>query len=198
MNGIEKITERIAAEANAECMGVAAEAEKRAAAVRAEYEEKARSAYDDALLKGKAEADEAAQRVDRNVRLEARKDVLALKQEIVDTAFRLARQKVLDLPRDRYAAFLARLAAEAAQGDEEVVLSPEDAASVGPAVVAAANQALAERGARGGLTLCAQTRPIAGGLVLRKGDIEVNCTVDTLLELSRGELAAQVAGILFE
>ena len=41
-------------------------------------------------------------------------------------------------------------------------------------------------------------RPIAGGVVLRQGDIEVNCTLDSLLELSRGSLDAEVARILFQ
>ena len=48
------------------------------------------------------------------------------------------------------------------------------------------------------LTLSAETRELAGGLILKQGDIEVNCSVDTLLELSRGELAARVAEVLFE
>ena len=39
---------------------------------------------------------------------------------------------------------------------------------------------------------------IESGIMLVYGDIEVNCTVDTLLDLSRGELAARVAEVLFE
>ena len=38
---------------------------------------------------------------------------------------------------------------------------------------------------------------MTGGFILKQGDIEVNCTVDMMLELSRGELAAQVAEVLF-
>ena len=35
--------------------------------------------------------------------------------------------------------------------------------------------------------------------MLKQGDIEVNCTVDTLLDLSRGEpCRARVAEVLFE
>ena len=34
--------------------------------------------------------------------------------------------------------------------------------------------------------------------MLRKGDVEVNCAVETLCELVRGELASKVAAVLFD
>ena len=36
-----------------------------------------------------------------------------------------------------------------------------------------------------------------GGLILRRGNVEVNCTVELLVELSRNELSARVAELLF-
>ena len=91
------------------------------------------------------------------------------------------------------------MAGEAAvTGQEEVVLNARDAAAVGAKAVKAANELLAKRSLPGMLTLSAETREMSGGLVLKQGDIEVNCTVDTLLDLSRGELAARVAEVLFE
>ena len=92
---------------------------------------------------------------------------------------------------------LAALAAEAASGGEEMLLSEADAAAVGAEVVEKANAALAAAGKKAQLKLSAETRDIAGGLILRAGDIEVNCSIDALLSLNREALAAQVAGILF-
>jgi len=196
MNGIEKITERITAEANAACQEIAAAAAERSDAIRREYEEKARAAYDQALAQGKEEIEQRSQRQDRTVRLDVKKDMLSLKQELMDDAFLLARDRLLHMPQDKYVDFLARLAAQAAEkGTEEVIFSEKDAAGVGAAVLAAANAALGERGK---LTLSAETRPMDGGLVLRSGDIEINCTIKALLEQSRSELAAQVAGTLFD
>ena len=65
-------------------------------------------------------------------------------------------------------------------------------------MAAAANALAAKRGLPGELKLSDKTRPINGGVVLRQGDIEVNCTLDSLLELSRGSLDAEVARILFQ
>ena len=71
-------------------------------------------------------------------------------------------------------------------------------AGCGAKAVKAANELLSKRGLDGCLTLSDETRTMTGGLILKQGDIEVNCTVDTLLDLSRSELAARVAEVLFE
>lgn len=47
------------------------------------------------------------------------------------------------------------------------------------------------------LTLAQDTREMAGGLMLRDGNVEVNCAFETQLRVLREEMAAQVAGILF-
>lgn len=196
MNGLEKIKQRIAAEANAECMSVAAEGNARCAAIQAEFEEKAKAAYKAAVAKGRQEIEAQVQRQERNVRLDTKKELLGLKQDLVGTAFLMAREKLLDMPKEEYVKFLTGLAVEAAAGEEEVLFSEADAA-VGAEVVEKANAALAAAGKKAQLKLAAENRGIAGGLVLRAGDIEINCSIDALLSLKREELAAQVAGILF-
>ena len=51
---------------------------------------------------------------------------------------------------------------------------------------------------KGNITIAEETADIVGGFILKQGDVEVNGTIDILLELIRGELAAQVAQVLFE
>ena len=50
----------------------------------------------------------------------------------------------------------------------------------------------------GRLTLAADAGNFAGGLILRRGNIEVNCTVELLVELCRADMSAQLAGVLFD
>ena len=199
MKGIDKITSRILADAEAECAAVRKESDERIAAVKAEAEKKAQDEYWRLVREGVKDTEQRVQRMDRTARLEAKKSVLNMKQEAVSRAFDLAREKIAELPERDYVGFLARMAGEAAvTGQEEVVLNARDAAAVGSKAVKAANELLAKRNLPGMLTLSAETREMSGGLVLKQGDIEVNCTVDTLLDLSRGELAARVAEVLFE
>ena len=47
------------------------------------------------------------------------------------------------------------------------------------------------------LTLSQETREMDGGLILREGNVEINCAFETQLRLLRESMAAEVAGILF-
>lgn len=195
MNGIEKITARITAEAQAIADADLAAGEKQAASIREKYEQKAQAEFETLLNQGVADNEQSIQRQNRTDTLEAKKSVLGMKQELIAAAYALAKEKLLNMPEDQYVAFLAKQAADAAlTGTEEVILNGKDRAAVGEKVVAAANALL---GGKGQLVLSEAVRGFAGGLVLKQGDIEVNCTIDTLVELSHSDLDAQVAGILF-
>ena len=199
MKGIDKITSRIIADAEAECAAVKKESDERVAAIREENERRAQEEYLRLVREGVKDTEQRVQRLDRTARLEAKKSILNMKQETVSRAFELAKGKIAELPERDYVAFLAREASEAAvSGQEEVIFCERDRKSVGAKAVKAANELLAAKGMPGMLTLSDTTREFSGGLMLKQGDIEVNCTVDTLLDLARGELAARVAEVLFE
>lgn len=197
MNGIEKITARITAEAEAEAAAVLAEAEKKAAAVKAEYDKKAGAEYDARMSAGAEETRQRIGRADRAARLDAKKAVLGVKQEMIGAAYAAAKAKILALPEEEYTAFLAKSIGEAAlTGDETVILSAADKARLGEKVLEKAGAILQAKGLTPALTL-GEAREISGGVVLKKGSVEVNCTVDSLLEMSHNRLDAEVAGILF-
>lgn len=199
MKGIDKITSRIIADAEAECAAVKKESDERVAAIREENERRAQEEYLRLVREGVKDTEQRVQRLDRTARLEAKKSILNMKQETVSRAFELAKGKIAELPERDYVAFLAREASEAAvSGQEEVIFCERDRKSVGAKAVKAANELLAAKGMPGMLTLSDTTREFSGGLMLKQGDIEVNCTVDTLLDLTRDELAARVADVLFE
>lgn len=102
----------------------------------------------------------------------------------------------MNLPDKDYVALVASLIVEASQtGREEVVFSQKDRPRYGKAAVTRANELL---GDRGHLTLSAQTRPIQGGFLLSDGDVEVNCTFETLVRMQRRTVERQVAQVLFE
>jgi len=198
MNGIEKITARIAAEAGAEAEAILAEARAQAAEIGAEFEKKAQEEYQSCLRRGTVETEQRVQRLGNTARLEAKKEVLALKQELIAAAYDKAREKILSLPQAEYVAFLAAQAGKASvSGDEVIALNEADRASIGAQVVEAANALVKERGLEPKLTLADKPAAISGGLMLRKGAVEVNCALDSLVELSRNSLDAEIAAVLF-
>lgn len=199
MNGIEKITARIAADAQAEVLAVRAASDDKCAEIKADGERRAQAEYWKVVSEGAKETEQRAFRVERTAKLEAKKSILSMKQQAVSSAFELALKKIASLPEQDYVGFLANQAAQAViTGEEQIIMGGDDRARCGAKVVKAANEQLVKMGREGRLTLSEITRPMSGGLILKQGDIEVNCTLDTLLELSRGELAAQVAEVLFE
>ena len=198
MKGIEKIAARLEADLQLELDALDAETQKECDAIAAEFAEKAEAAYAEAREAGEKECALRAERSRNAADMEARTAVLALKQEMVTAAFDRAAEKLAGMPKERYVAFLAALAAKAAStGEEEILFSAADKAECGKAVASAANALLKQRGIRGSLTVSEQTRDIPGGLILRSGDIETNCATDTLLATNRGALSAQVAELLF-
>jgi V/A-type H+-transporting ATPase subunit E len=132
--------------------------------------------------------------VQRIARMEAKKALLSVKQEMVAKSFDQAQELLTSLPEEQYVAFLAKLAARASvSGDEEIVLNERDREAVGEAVVKAANALL-----KGGkLSLSERTGSFAGGLILSRGNVEANCTAELLVELCRGEMSVEIADMLF-
>lgn len=193
MTGIEKITGRINSDAQAEIDATLAQAQAQADEITAKYQAQAEQEYADLTAKGKNAAAEREANLGSGAQMEARKLILAAKQEMLDKAFDGALKKLCSLPDDEMTALLAKLAVRASTtGKEEIILSSGDAKRLGKAAVAKANK-------DGGLnlTLSKRTGSFEGGLLLSDGDVEVNCTFDTLVRLTRGEIAGEVAQVLF-
>ena len=198
MNGIEKITGRIEADVQREIDAIQADARSQADAIAARYDEQAKRESEDILARGRRSADERVERLASVAQLEARKLELAAKQELLGEAFGRALEQLLNLPEKEYVALLANLAVKASStGREQVILSQKDRTRYGKQVVTQANELLAKTGT-GALTLAESSRPIKGGLILSDGDVEVNCTFETLVRLQRGELERDVAKVLFD
>ena len=194
MNGIEKLTQQIAADAQVEIDAILAEAQEKADAITADYAQRAEKAAAERLTKGTEAAAQREERLISMADMERRKDLLAAKQDMVGKAFDKALEQLCNLPDEECVAILTKLAvAASASGKEQLIFSQKDRERVGKAVVLAANEALKD----GNLTLSEQTRPMAGGFILSDGAIEVNCTFETLVRLQRGEMAGEVANVLF-
>ena len=107
MKGIDKITSRIIADAEAECAAVKKESDERVAAIREENERRAQEEYLRLVREGVKDTEQRVQRLDRTARLEAKKSILNMKQETVSRAFELAKGKIAELPERDYVAFLS-------------------------------------------------------------------------------------------
>lgn len=199
MKGTEKIIAHIRADGDAEAKKIIDAASKQAEEKRAESFKAALSEYEKLMQAGNAECEDILSGSRRIAEMEAKKSVLSVKQEMISAAFDAAREEIVNMPRDKYTQFLARMAAEAAvSGMEEIVLNARDKAEVGKSVCKAANELLSAKGTPGKLTVSEDTADISGGVIVRFGGIETNCSIDALIRQRRSGLSTEVAVAMFE
>ena len=227
MNGIEKITAKIAADTEAEIAQLTAQTDEKVRSIGEAAKAQADKESADTLARGRKAADERLERLKSAAQMETRKLALGAKQEVLGEAFDLALEKLCSLPDPEYIELLTRLAVEASStGREQLVFSPKDRARIGKQVVVAANDAMVKGVApelpgsitdtkvgaflgkvvnsttamvtgTGMLTLSEETRPIKGGFIMVDGDVEINCAFETLVRLQREKLEKDVANLLF-
>ena len=204
MNGFEKTTGQIDADVQKEIGAALDQARAQAKEIEARYESQAEAQAEAIRRKGEQDAALRRERLVDVARLEARKTLLAAKQDLVGQAFDLALKKLLELPDQEYIALLAKLAVAASRtGREQVILSQKDRSRYGKQAVTMANDMLAKKAgpraaeSAGMLTLAGESRPMAGGLILRDGRVETNCSFEVLIHLQRDALSAEVARALF-
>ena len=228
MEGINKITAKIAQDAQAEIDKLMAETEEKIQAVRTDAEHQAQQEANDIVEKGRMAAAERLERLESASRMERRKLELGAKQEVLGEAFDLALEKLCTLPEKEYISLLTKLVLEASSsGREQLIFSQKERSTVGKQVVMAANEALVKERApslpeevarskvgaivdklvhnttavvtgAGMLTLSEETRDIKGGFIMVDGDVEINCAFETLVRLEREQMEKKVADALFE
>lgn len=227
MEGINKITQKIAQDAQAGINRLMSETDQKIQAIRADAAAQAQEEAEAIVERGRAAAGERLERLGSASQMERRKLELAAKQEVLGEAFELALEKLCTLPEKDYIDLLTRLALEAAtSGKEQIIFSPKDRNKVGKQVVMAANDALLKNRSPSlpeevtkskmgtlvdklihnttaivtgtGLTLSEQTRDIKGGFIMVDGDVEINCAFETLVRLQREQMEKKVADVLFQ
>ena len=193
MNGIEKITQRIASDAQAEVDRILGDAREEAARISANYRAQADAEAQELDAKNERAAAEQEERLISAAQMKASRLQLAAKQEMVEKAYIQALDKLCAMPKEQYVDVLAKLLVEASSnGKEEAVFSKEDREQVGKAAVEKANQISGKQ-----LRLSEETQPISGGFILKDKNVEVNCTFETLVRLQKAETAGAVVKTLF-
>ena len=154
---------------------------------RRQAEEESRRILDEA----ERQADFIRRRGESQAGIQGRSIRLAARREVMDRAFNRAMDLLCALSSGEKAALYTRLAAQSLRGDALLILNEADGAAVGDEVA----RALSAKG--GQVALSPEPGAFRGGLVLRQGSIETNCTFEVLVAGTREQTEAQVALVLF-
>lgn len=219
MTGLEKVTGKILADAEADAFEILQKADAECAALRESREaaceaelEKLREASDRECQSLIVRARSSAAMAKRNALLEARAAIL-------DEAYATAEKQVRGMNSEQYLDLLQKMLRSALkrqlEGEEEsmrlygedispaayeVVLNSRDRASYGDKLLTAFRTGLGSRlpaAVHAKLGLAADAAEIDGGLILRAGPVETNCSLAMLMAENRRETEAKVNRILF-
>lgn len=222
MNGLDKITDRILAEAQQEADRILLDARAECERISANYAARAKQISDTHSQETARDAKEYILRAQATAANNRRNLLLQTRGELIDDVFVTTQAQVCAMETEKYgeiqvgllcAALIDQIEAEkyalrfSADDDTvepesyEVIMNLRDRDRLGAAVVDAAKKKLAAKIAPEKLerlTLSSKTAAIDGGLILRCGDVETNCSLALIFAELRERLEAEVGRALFE
>lgn len=185
--GVDNILEKITLDASASAESIVSAAKTEALGIVEEAKKKAADAYSRSIEDAEKEAIESINHIKSMAALESRKMQLAAKREVIDEVFMSAAERFRKLPESRYSAFLAAMANSASENGM-LYFSETDAKfaeAVRPLL-------------KGELKIAKNSvRTLQSGFVIKNGNIQINCSVEGLLEDRRSELEPVAVRKLF-
>ena len=195
MTGLERIIEQIKIDSEQNAKKIIEDAQIEADKIIEDAMNATEIECKEIITKGK----EAAKVIDRIANSSAqqamRKANLAAQREVIEEVFSAALTKLRSLPDNDYFLVLHRLASKNAEkGDGEIILSEEDKKRMPADFIPKLNEKLTGKGT---LTLAQDTAVTNGGLILRYGGIEINCTFASLIDGKREQLSDKLNKYIF-
>lgn len=195
---LEAIVDRILSDARQRASQIEEKSRVEIRSIRSQCKETLRALREASRKKAEKLAEDQRERMVSMAQLDIRKEVLALKQDMIQMAFEKTISQLLEGDEERYSNLLKMLILNAdPEGDEEVILNQKDRQRMDNGFIRVLNQALVKAGKKGELKLSPESRPITGGVILRRGRKEFNCSVESIIYAKRDELEGTVARILF-
>lgn len=221
MTGLDKITKKLIDDAKADAGAKLDAANAECASIEADFEARAAALRDSMLADAEKEASSRIARIKSSVAIERRNVVLAERSALVDEAFSHAMDDIRAMAPEDYRKLLVDILSSVlmaqvrAEEDElknygpeelqtaenyEVILNQADLKAHGQSLIAETAVAVAGRISPdevSKLKLSETAAPIDGGLILKYGDVEVNCSLSMIFSRLRETLEGEVYGILF-
>jgi V/A-type H+-transporting ATPase subunit E len=191
---IFKIEEEAAAEVAAILAAAKTKADASAEKIIEEAHIKAQEIREESLLAAK----EAAHRQELIAELEARKNSLDSKRQILEEAYLLAAKELAQLEEEKWKKLIIAIVRNASvTGQEKLCVPAKDLSKYQNGFLLEINAALAAKGKRGELSLAEEAAPFADGVLLIGKNSDVDCSFATILQEMRRKTEREVAAILF-
>jgi len=186
------IKKKIESDANNEAQALLAKANSQAEAIADEAAEVAASIEKELQERLKKDGPEIFRRREVVARLDVKKIALGAKQQLIDQTFQLALDGLVGMEKKKYLAFCGKLLEKASKAGDGTVLVGRDEKHLDSSWLDAFNQKNSTH-----LILEEERLSIRGGFVLRRGQVDVNCSFEMLVRSLREELEKDVVTRLF-
>lgn len=194
MNGLDNISNKIIAEAEQQAAKITAEATLQAQDIITKAEEQAAKEIEMGQASINARVADMAEKARIAATLERRRLIAATHQKLISTVFTTALKRLRSLPPEQYQKLLITLAENALSDGQggELILAADDRDAYGETVVKELNL-------KGGepVTLSKESRNIPGGVIIKRGNIELNCALDVTVRMLSDSMANEVNRMLF-
>ena len=219
MTGLEKVTGKIIADAEADAKEILDRAEAECAVIREKCAADLEAELDALREANDRECQSLVVRARSSAAMAKRNAILEARAAILDEAYAAAEKQVRSMNGEQYIDLLSKMLRSALkrqlEGEEdslrlygedispaayEVLLSSRDRDYYGEKLMAAFRAGLGAKFAPSvlaKLSLSEEVAQIDGGLILRAGLVETNCSLSMLLAETRRETETRVSRILF-
>lgn len=215
MNNLDKILDKLCRDGLDEREKLHTDAESRISEMNAEYEAKIENMREKSRIDSEREREAILERAKSSAQTREREILLGARVGLIDQAYRDAEKYIYSLTKEEYTSFLAHLLCDAVKSriteaeelrdrfgedtelDFEVIFNSTDK-KASAEVVAQAKELFSRTGMTfpENIRVSGKHADIKGGLILRVGDIEMNCSVASLVSSVRRDTEGDVARVL--
>ena len=194
MNGINIISDKIMSEAREKAAQIVSEANEQANLILDETSSRAEVESDRIIESARLRAADIEEKARLASELEAKKMLSNVRQDMIRQTFELTLKRLVSLPQEDYCSLLLSLAEKAvADGNGgELLLNKSDRENHGAAVISALEARKIKN-----VTLAKDTVDISGGIIIRRGSIELNSSLDVIVHMLSQDAAFEVSNALF-
>lgn len=190
MNGLDKILTQITLDCELQCTDILNQADEQCKEIREGYKKTADKKAEDKIRQAKEKASNQLKISRSNANFEGKKNLLNAKKNMVDNVVKQAYDKLMKLDEKEYFEFLSSMIKKFARPYQgEVILNAVDRGRLPNDFYKAFDEK--------NLKISEKIADIDGGCILKYGDIEQNCSFESLFLDNQEQIFDAVYSVLF-
>lgn len=198
MGEIDNLKSKLLGDYKKEALEIKNQAKVKAEDIISIANEKASVINEENKVRAERDGKDIKDRIVSRAQLNARNEILQLKQDIIQRILNLAAEKVNNMDRVQYENFVENILLNSElTGDEEVILSNKDKTRIDRSLLERVNKKLLGQGKMGNLKISEKAADMPSGFLLAKGGLEMNYSIESQIRMMQEELESDVAALLF-